>query len=224
MLARAQMGGGGPLASHKRAVKAQDQQLQHIQQRRTATTAGGQNAARRPTATAAAAAGSGGDDPKSTATTTTENPSSTFNRAAAAAATDAARIAEEEARIEAREAAGKKSRKAAAPLPPPGSSGKPRRQIPIRGVTPVKEPESGSGARARWPAGQLLPDGWEKMDALERATELWLGERGFLALSGQAAYWGAGLLIGGWVVFRVVLPALGLYKLAGDALPQGSGF
>jgi hypothetical protein len=62
------------------------------------------------------------------------------------------------------------------------------------------------------------------MDAFERATELWMGERGFLALSGQAALWGSGLLIGGWVVFRIVLPALGLYKLAGDALPQGAGF
>lgn len=157
-----------------------------------------------------------------------DNPSSTFNRASAAAADEAARVAEEEARIEALEQAGKKSRKAAAPPPPPGSSSSaasaPRRQIPIRGVTPPQQQQETSTARARWPKGQLFPDGWEQMDALERATELWMGERGFLALSGQAALYGSGLLIGSWIVFRIVLPALGLYKLAGDALPQGTGF
>ena len=42
--------------------------------------------------------------------------------------------------------------------------------------------------------------------------------------AGFQALWGSGLLGGGWVLFRIVLPALGLYKLAGDALPQGTGF
>lgn len=36
------------------------------------------------------------------------------------------------------------------------------------------------GQRATWKEGQLFPEGWEQMDPIEKATELYLGERGIL--------------------------------------------
>ena len=36
------------------------------------------------------------------------------------------------------------------------------------------------GQRAPWKEGQLFPEGWEEMDPIEKASELYLGERGIL--------------------------------------------
>ena len=54
------------------------------------------------------------------------------------------------------------------------------------------------------------------MDPLQKASELYMGQRGFLFWANKAALWSVGLLIGGWVIFRFVGPSLGLYQLAND--------
>lgn len=54
------------------------------------------------------------------------------------------------------------------------------------------------------------------MDAFEKATELYMGQRGALFWANKLAFAGAWVLGGAWVLFRVVGPALGLYKLSGD--------
>ena len=71
-------------------------------------------------------------------------------------------------------------------------------------------------ARAEWKEGSLLPEGWEEMNPLEKVTELYLGERGFLYWSTQLAIGGVVLLIVAWIGFRFIGPALGLYQLAND--------
>jgi hypothetical protein len=78
------------------------------------------------------------------------------------------------------------------------------------------EQKGGDGLRAEWREGQLLPDGWETMNFGQRATELYLGKRGALFWFNKAAYASIYIIFGGWVVFRFVLPALGLYSLTND--------
>ena len=71
-----------------------------------------------------------------------------------------------------------------------------------------------SSGPAEWPEGQLLPNGWEDMSVAQRAVELYQGRRGVLFWASQAA-WYSVLGVGfGWVLFRFVLPGIGLYKLA----------
>ncbi|PRW57443.1 hypothetical protein C2E21_3932 [Chlorella sorokiniana] len=86
----------------------------------------------------------------------------------------------------------------------------------FRGSRPAKASSSGSGGMADWKEGQLFPEGWEEMDPLQKATELYMGKRGFLFWANKAALWSVGGLLVGWAIFRFVGPALGLYKLAND--------
>ena len=51
------------------------------------------------------------------------------------------------------------------------------------------------------------------MDVGDRVAELYLGERGLLFWSAQLAWYGSIGLVGAWVLFRIALPALGLYTL-----------
>ena len=69
---------------------------------------------------------------------------------------------------------------------------------------------------AQWKEGQLFPAGWEAMSPAQRVAQLWAGERGALFWLNKAAYASVFLLIGGWIVFRFVGPALGLYTLTSD--------
>ncbi len=120
---------------------------------------------------------------------------------------------EEEARLEAIEAATRKSKRMATP-----AAAANRRQIPIRGVTPAADQGSTSN-RPAWKPGQLFPEGWDEMSVPEKIGELYLGQRGILFWTSQLAWYGSGVLVAAWVVFRIVLPNLGLYKLNGDLLP-----
>lgn len=70
-------------------------------------------------------------------------------------------------------------------------------------------------SRPKWEKNQLVPEGWNSMSASQKATQLYMGERGLL-------FWINRLAVGGligtgvlWVAFRFVGPALGLYTLAG---------
>jgi hypothetical protein len=73
-----------------------------------------------------------------------------------------------------------------------------------------------TGQRAEWKKGSLFPEGWEQMDPLEKATELYLGERGILFWSTQLTIGGLAVLVVAWIVFRFVGPSLGLYALEND--------
>jgi hypothetical protein len=54
------------------------------------------------------------------------------------------------------------------------------------------------------------------MDPVEKATELYLGERGILYWSTQLTIGGLVLLVVAWVGFRFLGPAFGLYSLEND--------
>ena len=73
---------------------------------------------------------------------------------------------------------------------------------------------SSAAGPADWPEGQLLPSGWERMSAAQKAVELYQGRRGFLFWASQAAWYSVIGVGFGWVLFRFVLPGIGLYKLA----------
>ena len=75
---------------------------------------------------------------------------------------------------------------------------------------------SAANRRAEWKKGQLFPEGWEEMDPIEKATELYLGERGILYWSTQLTIGGLVLLVVAWVGFRFIGPALGLYQLTNE--------
>jgi hypothetical protein len=68
-------------------------------------------------------------------------------------------------------------------------------------------------------APALLPAGWEKMDTVEKVTELYLGERGILYWATQAAWYSIWILVAAWVLFRFVGPSLGIYNLSTDISP-----
>lgn len=76
--------------------------------------------------------------------------------------------ADEEARIEALEASLSKAK----------PKGGPRRQIPIRNMTPRQEVDSGN--MADWKEGKLFPEGWEEMPLDQKVAELYMGKRGAL--------------------------------------------
>eukprot|EP00775_Hariotina_reticulata_P003178 gene3178-3456_t len=113
---------------------------------------------------------------------------------------------DEEARIEALEASLSKAK----------SKSSPRRQIPIRNMTPKQDLSSSN--QAEWKEGQLFPVGWEEMPLSEKLSELYLGRRGVLFWANKLAWVSVWVLGGAWIMFRVVGPALGLYKLQGDLM------
>lgn len=88
---------------------------------------------------------------------------------------------------------------------------------PMKAAMGQTEPDSNTVV---WKEGSLLPEGFDKMDPLEKAGQLWTGERGLLFWLNKAAYASLFIVVGGWVLFRFVGPALGLYELS-NALPTG---
>eukprot|EP01024_Parvocaulis_polyphysoides_P058607 TRINITY_DN630_c0_g1_i1.p3 TRINITY_DN630_c0_g1~~TRINITY_DN630_c0_g1_i1.p3 ORF type:complete len:177 (-),score=29.79 TRINITY_DN630_c0_g1_i1:462-992(-) len=67
--------------------------------------------------------------------------------------------------------------------------------------------------RAEWKEGKLFPEGWEDMNLGQKAYELYIGERGLLFWMTKIAYYLLFVLVGGWILFRFVGPALNLYEL-----------
>lgn len=56
------------------------------------------------------------------------------------------------------------------------------------------------------------------MSVAEKAMELYMGEKGLLFWLNKFAYASIFILIGAWILFRFVGPALDLYQL--DSAPQ----
>ncbi|KAG8366702.1 hypothetical protein BUALT_Bualt17G0106900 [Buddleja alternifolia] len=70
------------------------------------------------------------------------------------------------------------------------------------------------------------PKDWDSMTLTEKAIELYVGEKGALFWLNKFAYASIFIVIGGWIVFRFVGPALNLYQLdtpplAPDAMFKG---
>lgn len=61
------------------------------------------------------------------------------------------------------------------------------------------------------------PKDWESMTLTEKAIELYVGEKGLLFWINKFAYASIFIIIGAWILFRFVGPALNLYQL--DAPP-----
>ncbi|KAK9807923.1 hypothetical protein WJX73_002600 [Symbiochloris irregularis] len=76
--------------------------------------------------------------------------------------------------------------------------------------TPSPLPDIGN---AQWRAWQLFPDEWDRMDTPRKLAELWNGKRGVLFWANKIALGSVFAIAGGWVLFRFVGPALGLYEL-----------
>ncbi|GFY80439.1 hypothetical protein Acr_01g0002480 [Actinidia rufa] len=61
------------------------------------------------------------------------------------------------------------------------------------------------------------PKDWESMTITEKAVELYVGEKGLLFWLNKLAYASIFVIIGAWILFRFVGPALNLYQL--DSAP-----
>ncbi|KAF5735956.1 hypothetical protein HS088_TW14G00086 [Tripterygium wilfordii] len=68
------------------------------------------------------------------------------------------------------------------------------------------------------------PKKWEDMSVAEKATELYVGEKGLLFWLNKFAYASIFIVIGGWILFRFVGPSLNLYQLDTPPLAPTSIF
>ncbi|CAL5197505.1 unnamed protein product [Lathyrus oleraceus] len=62
------------------------------------------------------------------------------------------------------------------------------------------------------------PKKWEEMSFQEKAMELYVGEKGALFWLNKFAYASIYIMIGAWIVFRFVGPALNIYQLDAPVL------
>jgi hypothetical protein len=68
------------------------------------------------------------------------------------------------------------------------------------------------------------PKKWEDMSFGEKAIEVYVGEKGVLFWLNKLAYASIFIVIGGWILFRFVGPALNLYQLDSAPLAPTSVF
>lgn len=74
----------------------------------------------------------------------------------------------------------------------------------------MREGEEGGGQKGKKTEVQKP---WEEMTLNEKAMELYVGEKGLLFWLNKLAYASIYIVIGGWILFRFVGPALNLYQL-----------
>lgn len=60
---------------------------------------------------------------------------------------------------------------------------------------------------------EVVKKDWESMTVTEKALELYVGEKGLLFWINKFAYASIYIIIGAWILFRFVGPALNLYQL-----------
>ncbi|KAJ0456371.1 hypothetical protein HanIR_Chr15g0761661 [Helianthus annuus] len=81
-----------------------------------------------------------------------------------------------------------------------------------------RKQESGSNDNAMMMMKkEVVKKDWEEMTVSEKALELYVGEKGLLFWINKFAYASIYIIIGAWILFRFVGPALNLYQL--DAPP-----
>ncbi|GMI86368.1 hypothetical protein like AT2G17972 [Hibiscus trionum] len=84
--------------------------------------------------------------------------------------------------------------------------------------------EGVQGEGQKMKAKTATPKKWEEMSMAEKAVELYVGEKGLLFWLNKFAYASIFIVIGAWVLFRFVGPALNLYQLDSAPLPPTSMF
>lgn len=78
----------------------------------------------------------------------------------------------------------------------------------------LQEDGFGEGQRMKTKAAaDPPPKKWEEMSITEKAIELYVGEKGLLFWLNKFAYASIFIIIGAWILFRFVGPALNLYEL-----------
>ncbi|CAH2051376.1 unnamed protein product [Thlaspi arvense] len=77
----------------------------------------------------------------------------------------------------------------------------------------MREEGSGEGGGQKKKAETSVQKPWEEMTLNEKALELYVGEKGLLFWLNKLAYASIYIVIGGWILFRFVGPALNLYQL-----------
>ncbi|CAH8338802.1 unnamed protein product [Eruca vesicaria subsp. sativa] len=77
----------------------------------------------------------------------------------------------------------------------------------------MREESSGEGGQSGKKAEKKVQKPWEEMTLNEKALELYVGEKGLLFWLNKLAYASIYIVIGGWILFRFVGPALNLYQL-----------
>ncbi|XP_004509355.1 uncharacterized protein [Cicer arietinum] len=68
---------------------------------------------------------------------------------------------------------------------------------------------------------KAAPKKWEEMSLTEKAIELYVGEKGALFWLNKFAYASIFIMIGAWILFRFVGPALDIYQLDSPLLSPG---
>ncbi|XP_047965612.1 uncharacterized protein LOC125210077 [Salvia hispanica] len=104
-----------------------------------------------------------------------------------------------------------------ADLSPPPQKIRPPESVEIRfkrGSRRRRRQEEDGGVKK---AVEKQPKDWDSMNLSEKAMELYVGEKGLLFWLNKFAYASIFIVIGGWILFRFVGPALDLYQL--DAPP-----
>ncbi|KAJ9564565.1 hypothetical protein OSB04_000531 [Centaurea solstitialis] len=102
------------------------------------------------------------------------------------------------------------------PLPP--SDKTPSVQIKFRRGARRKtrrDQENESNEKDMWMGRkkEVVKKEWEEMTIKEKALELYVGEKGLLFWINKFAYASIYIIIGAWILFRFVGPALNLYQL-----------
>ncbi|KAI3502843.1 hypothetical protein L1887_31194 [Cichorium endivia] len=80
-----------------------------------------------------------------------------------------------------------------------------------------RKQENGFDDNAMMAKKEVVKKDWESMTLTEKAIELYVGEKGLLFWINKFAYASIYIIIGAWILFRFVGPALNLYQL--DAPP-----
>jgi hypothetical protein len=86
------------------------------------------------------------------------------------------------------------------------------------------EDDGAGNGRAMKASAPAPPKKWEDMSFGEKAIELYVGEKGALFWLNKLAYASIFIVIGGWILFRFVGPALNLYQLDSPPLAPTSVF
>ncbi|XP_057959954.1 uncharacterized protein LOC131152224 [Malania oleifera] len=84
--------------------------------------------------------------------------------------------------------------------------------------------EEGDGGGAKEAEAAAAKKEWKEMSAAEKVVEMYVGEKGLLFWLNKFAYASIFAIIGGWIVFRFVGPALNLYQLDAPPLSPSSVF
>ncbi|KAL7192961.1 hypothetical protein ACSBR2_024719 [Camellia fascicularis] len=110
------------------------------------------------------------------------------------------------------------------PPPPPPITPPDAVEIRFRRGSRRKSRQQDGGPKKAEQKGTVATKDWESMSMTEKAIELYMGEKGLLFWINKLAYACIFIVIGAWILFRFVGPALNLYQLDSAPLSPTSIF